>query len=90
MTSSFARVFVSLFGSYQSHCNIKVSASIGGWFIILVTSVILGAVGYSNFTVFLGDFWRNPLVQTFKQRFESIFNVGQCNIPLHANIHPVQ
>jgi len=49
--------------SYQAHCNIKVSASIGG-FIILVTSVMLGAVGSSNFTVLPGDFWRNPLVQT--------------------------
>ena len=76
--------------SYQAHCNIKVSASIVGWFILLVSSVILGAVGSSNFTVLPGDFWRNPLVQTFKQRFESFFNVGQCNIRRHAHIHPVQ
>ena len=56
---------------------------------ILVTSVILGPVGSSNFTVLPGDFWRNPLVQTFKKRFESFFNVGQCNIRLHADIHPI-
>lgn len=49
----------------------------------------LGSSWILKFHRVAGGFLEESACSNVQKRFESFFNVGQCNIRLHADIHPI-